>query len=88
MSTLLSRCIKLTLRDSGSTHGYDTIDHSLINPEIGTYEELVELSAKLRANGTCVFNMMLCWFACVFCQAVLTSKLQGPLLAFEVVLSF
>jgi isoamylase len=31
----------------GSTHGYDVIDHSRLNPEIGTEQELEALAAKL-----------------------------------------
>lgn len=32
----------------GSTHGYDVVDHSRLNPEIGTEEELVRWVAGLR----------------------------------------
>lgn len=32
----------------GSTHGYDVAEHNQINPEIGTYEELVKISAELQ----------------------------------------
>ncbi|MFW0718617.1 malto-oligosyltrehalose synthase [Pedobacter sp. N23S346] len=35
----------------GSTHGYDTTNPHLINPEIGTEEELYQLSAKLKDAG-------------------------------------
>ncbi len=35
----------------GSLHGYDVIDHSSLNPEIGTREDLDALSAALRARG-------------------------------------
>lgn len=35
----------------GSTHGYDVIDPHQINPEIGTEEELMELSQKLKEKG-------------------------------------
>lgn len=35
----------------GSTHGYDTINPHIINPEIGTEEELYRLSAQLKAEG-------------------------------------
>ncbi|MGZ3418699.1 MAG: malto-oligosyltrehalose synthase [Polyangiales bacterium] len=35
----------------GSQHGYDVVDHSMLNPEIGTEAELAELSAALRARG-------------------------------------
>jgi len=35
----------------GSLHGYDTCDHSQINPEIGTEKELEEFIAVLRRHG-------------------------------------
>lgn len=35
----------------GSTHGYDTCDHSQINPEIGTEQDLADLVAELRRHG-------------------------------------
>lgn len=35
----------------GSTHGYDVTDPHQINPEIGTEEELMELSQKLKEKG-------------------------------------
>lgn len=35
----------------GSTHGYDGINPLKINPEIGTEEELIALSKKLKKNG-------------------------------------
>ncbi len=35
----------------GSTHGYDVVDHSRINPEIGDEEALADLAAGLRARG-------------------------------------
>ncbi|MEO7114168.1 MAG: malto-oligosyltrehalose synthase, partial [Polyangiaceae bacterium] len=34
----------------GSTHGYDVVDHSRLNDELGTYEQFVELSDTLRAK--------------------------------------
>jgi malto-oligosyltrehalose synthase/4-alpha-glucanotransferase len=34
----------------GSTHGYDVVNPHRINPEIGTEEELIALSSKLKAN--------------------------------------
>ena len=34
----------------GSLHGYDTCDHSQINPEIGTEQDLAELVAALRRH--------------------------------------
>jgi (1->4)-alpha-D-glucan 1-alpha-D-glucosylmutase len=36
---------------SGSSHGYDIIDHNQINPEIGTIEELAALAERLRGRG-------------------------------------
>ena len=35
----------------GSTHGYDGIDPHRINPEIGTEEQLRQLSSRLKENG-------------------------------------
>jgi (1->4)-alpha-D-glucan 1-alpha-D-glucosylmutase len=35
----------------GSTHGYDIIDHNAINPEIGTLEELADLTDRLARHG-------------------------------------
>jgi (1->4)-alpha-D-glucan 1-alpha-D-glucosylmutase len=35
----------------GSLHGYDVIDHTSINPEIGTDEELAALLEELRRRG-------------------------------------
>jgi (1->4)-alpha-D-glucan 1-alpha-D-glucosylmutase len=35
----------------GSMHGYDIIDHSAFNPEIGNADEFNELVAKLREHG-------------------------------------
>jgi (1->4)-alpha-D-glucan 1-alpha-D-glucosylmutase len=34
----------------GSMHGYDVIDPHAINPEIGTFEELISISKKLKAK--------------------------------------
>ncbi len=36
---------------TGSTHGYDVIDHSRLNPEIGTDDELKAFSKELKARG-------------------------------------
>jgi (1->4)-alpha-D-glucan 1-alpha-D-glucosylmutase len=36
---------------SGSRHGYDIIDHNMLNPEIGTYEEFEQLCATLAGHG-------------------------------------
>jgi (1->4)-alpha-D-glucan 1-alpha-D-glucosylmutase len=35
----------------GSLHGYDVVDHSRLNPEIGTESDFDALSAALRAHG-------------------------------------
>ncbi|WP_157959890.1 malto-oligosyltrehalose synthase [Devosia submarina] len=35
----------------GSTHGYDTVDHTLINPELGTIEAFRALVGALREAG-------------------------------------
>jgi len=36
---------------SGSTHGYDIVDHQSLNPEIGTPEDFEALAAALDAHG-------------------------------------
>lgn len=36
---------------SGSTHGYDIVDHSALNPEIGTNEDYDQLVRALAAHG-------------------------------------
>jgi (1->4)-alpha-D-glucan 1-alpha-D-glucosylmutase len=36
---------------AGSVHGYDIVDHTKINPEIGTEEEFVSLGRLLRERG-------------------------------------
>lgn len=36
---------------AGSTHGYDVVDHSAVNPELGGEAGLVALVAALRAQG-------------------------------------
>src|SRR5262245_6122894 len=35
----------------GSTHGYDIVDHSLLNPEIGSPDDYEAFIAALRAHG-------------------------------------
>lgn len=35
----------------GSTHGYDTVDHTVLNPEIGTLEDFRRMAHALRAEG-------------------------------------
>ncbi|MDB5819420.1 MAG: malto-oligosyltrehalose synthase, partial [Rhizobacter sp.] len=36
---------------AGSTHGYDIVDHNLLNPEIGTEEDFELLCSTLADNG-------------------------------------
>src|ERR1700686_3906843 len=36
---------------TGSSHGYDITDHNLLNPEVGSYEELQELVRELKTYG-------------------------------------
>jgi (1->4)-alpha-D-glucan 1-alpha-D-glucosylmutase len=36
---------------TGSLHGYDITDHNQINPEIGSYEELKDLTQELKNYG-------------------------------------
>ncbi len=40
----------LTAR-AGSTHGYDIVDHNMINPELGGEDALRRLVAELRSHG-------------------------------------
>ncbi len=35
----------------GSTHGYDTVDANMLNPELGTEEDFTELCAELARHG-------------------------------------
>lgn len=35
----------------GSTHGYDTVDHTVLNPELGTLDEFRNMAAAFRAEG-------------------------------------
>src|SRR5436305_888456 len=35
----------------GSIHGYDVIDHTRLNPEIGTEDDFLHLSAELKQRG-------------------------------------
>src|SRR5690606_14053856 len=35
----------------GSAHGYDVIDYNVLNPELGTREDLDTLAATLHAHG-------------------------------------
>jgi (1->4)-alpha-D-glucan 1-alpha-D-glucosylmutase len=41
----------LTEARPGSTHGYDIVNHSRLNPEIGTEDEFRALTAALREHG-------------------------------------
>ncbi len=36
---------------AGSTHGYDIVDHSALNPELGTPDDYAAFVAALRAHG-------------------------------------
>ena len=36
---------------AGSQHGYDIVDHSRINPEVGSEEELISLARELKERG-------------------------------------
>src|SRR5947209_13040887 len=36
---------------SGSTHGYDIIDYTQFNPELGTEEEFIEFAKRLKEKG-------------------------------------
>lgn len=44
----LSPCLRAL---PGSTHGYDLVDHSSLNPDLGTREELLALAAGLADAG-------------------------------------
>jgi (1->4)-alpha-D-glucan 1-alpha-D-glucosylmutase len=35
----------------GSLHGYDTVDHSILNPELGTQRDFEDMVATFRAHG-------------------------------------
>ena len=35
----------------GSTHGYDVVDHSSLNPEVGTRDDFEQFISTLRAHG-------------------------------------
>jgi (1->4)-alpha-D-glucan 1-alpha-D-glucosylmutase len=35
----------------GSTHGYDTVDHTLINPELGTIDDFRQMARELQTRG-------------------------------------
>ncbi|MGN6103240.1 MAG: malto-oligosyltrehalose synthase [Devosia sp.] len=41
----------ITRARSGSTHGYDVVDHGAINPELGTPADFESMAAALRAEG-------------------------------------
>ena len=38
----------------GSTHGYDVVDHTRLNPELGGEEGFERLSAVLRMVSCCI----------------------------------
>lgn len=40
----------ILMAQPGSTHGYDTIDHTRINPELGTLDDFRRLAGALRAR--------------------------------------
>jgi glycogen operon protein len=42
----------------GSTHGYDVVDHARLNDELGTYEDFIALSDRLRERG---MGLLLDW---------------------------
>src|SRR3954470_2131237 len=44
-------CSPVLTARPGSTHGYDVIDPTRVNPEIGTIDDLRALSAELRQRG-------------------------------------
>lgn len=39
---------------TGSTHGYDTVDHRGINPELGTVDEFRQMARTLRVAGVSI----------------------------------
>lgn len=41
----------ILMAQPGSTHGYDTVDHTRINPEIGTMDDFRVMADTLRARG-------------------------------------
>ncbi|WP_313621653.1 malto-oligosyltrehalose synthase [Achromobacter sp.] len=41
----------ITRARAGSTHGYDVIDHAIVNPELGGESALLRLAAAARARG-------------------------------------
>ena len=40
-----------THAESGSTHGYNVVDHCALNPEVGTTEQHAALAAAMREHG-------------------------------------
>ena len=36
---------------AGSTHGYDTIDHAVLNPELGSLDDFRAMAAQFRRHG-------------------------------------
>jgi (1->4)-alpha-D-glucan 1-alpha-D-glucosylmutase len=51
----------------GSQHGYDVTDHSLLNPELGTVEEFIELAGRLRERGMGLIMDVVPNHMCVAC---------------------
>jgi len=41
----------ITTATKGSTHGYDVIDPDILNPEIGTEQQLQQIAAQLQEYG-------------------------------------
>src|SRR5690606_8803398 len=41
----------ITRARPGSTHGYDVIDHTMVNPELGGEPAFLELAQAARARG-------------------------------------
>src|SRR6516165_2392021 len=57
---------------TGSTHGYDIVDHNALNPEIGSRTELDRLCATLREHG-----MDRSWTSCPITLACLRRTTRG-----------
>jgi (1->4)-alpha-D-glucan 1-alpha-D-glucosylmutase len=44
-------CSPILMAKPGSLHGYDVTDHSKLNPELGTEDDLAAFAASLHENG-------------------------------------
>jgi (1->4)-alpha-D-glucan 1-alpha-D-glucosylmutase len=44
-------CSPLLKARPGSPHGYDIVDHTQFNPEVGSEEQLIEMARHLREHG-------------------------------------